>query len=615
MRRAPLVTAVLVLLFAGFGVYWNSLHGEFVFDDQHSILDNPDLRSFWPLSRSLTGPDGSCQSGRPVSALSLALNYSLGGYEVVGYHLFNVFVHLAAGLALLGLVRRTLLHTALAPRALPLAFAVALLWVLHPLHTDALNHISYRNETLMALFYLLTLYGAERGFSAERGRGWLALSIACCFLAMGSKEVAVSAPLLVLVYDRQFFTGDFRAALRERRGYYLSLASSWVLLVLCVWWADRGKTVGFDHLRVGSMDYLRTQMEALMLYLRLPFWPHPLTFDYFDWPPVRSWGEVWLETSIVALLFATTLFGVLKRRAWSVPALGFFAVLSPTTSFIPVTGEIVAEHRLVLPLAAVVILVVLAASRLGAKLPEGSRAAVGWTLLIAAALALGATTVARNRVYRSAEDVWRDTIAKRPENVRAYNYLLPFAMNRGDLEEAEALLRRSAELRPRNARTWNSLGTLLTEAQRFREAEEAFERALEVRADQPVTHLNLGQLYLRTNRPGEAARAFREALRLEPTNPAASRALAWILATSTDVELRDGAEALRLARALCAGPTPPPGRLEVLAAALAEAGDFPEAVRVSEQAATAAERTGDRELASRIRSRQRTYSSSRPHRE
>ena len=615
MRRAPLITALLVLLIAGFGVYWNSLQGSFVLDDWVSITDNPNLRSFLPLSESLTGPPGSCQSGRPLAALSLALNYAIGGYEVVGYHLFNVGLHLAAALALFGLVRRTASFTALAPHALALAFAVASIWVLHPLHTDALNHVSYRTETMMALFYLLTLYGAARGLGTEGKSRWLVLSVVSCFLAMASKEVAVSAPLLVLCWDRQFRSGTFRAALRRRKGYYLALFSSWVLLALCVLWAERGETVGFEFERVGSHDYLRTQAGVIVHYLRLSFWPHPLVFDYFDGPLVRSWSEVWLQASIVLSLFVATLVGLRRRRPWSVPALLFFAVLAPTSSFIPLAGELAAEHRMVLPLAAVATLSVLAVARLSSALPSRPRRLLTSTLVVAVALCLGARTVARNRDYRTEEILWRDTLDKRPENDRANHCLVRLAMKRGDHEEAEVLLRNSVELRPGAARTWSSLGSVLTQNRKYGEAEQAYRRALEISSEQVSTHQNLAQLYLRWNRPAQAVGALREVLRLEPNSPSTAQTLAWILATSKDDGVRDGPQALRLARAFCAGSSPPPVSLEVLAAALAEMGQFPEAVRVSEQAAGSADRAGRRELAERIRDRQRGYATGRPWRE
>ena len=244
---APILICALTL-----AVYANSLHGEFVFDDLHSIVESPHVRRLWPLPYAMSGEPGSTVSGRPIPALTFALNFAAGGLDVFGYHLVNVLVHALAALALLGLVRVTLERSTsetLSSAARPLAFVAALLWALHPLHTDALNHVSYRTETMMALFYLSTLYFAARAFGSSSPRGWFAAAIACCYLAMGSKEAAVSLPLVVLLYDRQFFAGSIPASLR-RKGIHAGLASSWLLLVLLVASGDRGTTVGFEGTHV-----------------------------------------------------------------------------------------------------------------------------------------------------------------------------------------------------------------------------------------------------------------------------------------------------------------------------------------------------------------------------
>src|SRR4029077_12125007 len=132
-----------------------------------------------------------------------------------------------------------------------LALAVALLWTLHPLQTEAVVYISQRAESLMGLFYLLTLYFFIRGS--------LVLSIFTCLLGMATKEVMVSAPLIVLLYDRTFVAGTFREAWRLRRGYYLGLAATWLLLA----WLELGAggrhgTAGFGS-SLRWFDYLRTQ--------------------------------------------------------------------------------------------------------------------------------------------------------------------------------------------------------------------------------------------------------------------------------------------------------------------------------------------------------------------
>ena len=229
-----------VILFAGgllacvaLVAYQNSFSVPLIFDDLPAIRDNPTIRQ---LGSALSPPHGSGLpvDGRPVVNLTLAINYAFGGLEVRGYHLVNLAIHLAAALVLFGIVRRTLRQPAWRQRyqdaALPLAFMSAALWAVHPLQTEAVTYVVQRAESLMGLLYLLTLYGFIRSADPGASRGWPILAIASCGLGMASKEVMVSAPLMVLLYDRTFVAGSFREAWRQRRGLYAGLAASWLLL-------------------------------------------------------------------------------------------------------------------------------------------------------------------------------------------------------------------------------------------------------------------------------------------------------------------------------------------------------------------------------------------------
>ena len=197
-------------------------------------------------------------------ALSLALNYWLAGRAVLGFHLVNILGHIAAALALLCVARRCLVATgeASGAAATGLAFAIAAVWVSHPLHSDAIGHIIYRNETLMALFYFLTLYGALRAFEGEKK--WLILAPLACLASMACKEVAVSLPLMVFGFDVFFGAKSARAAFAKRGAFYAALAFSWIGLAFFVASGERGDSVGLGHADVvGVADYLRTQMIAV----------------------------------------------------------------------------------------------------------------------------------------------------------------------------------------------------------------------------------------------------------------------------------------------------------------------------------------------------------------
>ena len=425
----PSGTAILLLLAvnllaAGLWAYANSFHGPFVFDDIPGIVENPSLDALWPPARWIGAPPGSTPSGRPVLNFSLALNHALGGLDVTGYHVLNVAVHLAAGLALFGVVRRTLLSDRLRASfervASPLAFAVALIWIAHPLNTEAVTYVVQRGESLAGLFLLLTLYCAIRG--------WTWAAVAACALGMGSKETMVVAPLLVVLWDHVFRDEGAR-----RWRFYGALAATLVVMLLPMLSETQGRTavsrlLGYTAKAPGDAwtpwSYLWTQAGVIAHYLALAFRPWPLVFDYYDWPPRTRRPTSCRRRCCWSPLFALTVAAVVRRQPLGFAGAWFFLTLAPTSSLLPIPTEIAAEHRMYVPLAAVVAVVVIG---LCASCAAGAarRAAAGVSPRHSCSrrsslfVGLAALTRARNRDYATAVALWGDTVAKRPANARA----------------------------------------------------------------------------------------------------------------------------------------------------------------------------------------------------
>ncbi|MFH0983881.1 MAG: hypothetical protein V2A79_20395, partial [Planctomycetota bacterium] len=406
-----------LLVTAGVLVYANSLSGPFIFDDDNSITENPYIRRLWPIWEAMSAPHQATVAGRPVVSLSLALNYAVGGLDVRGYHIFNVAIHILCSFVLFGIVRRTLvgpvLSASYSANAAWLAGAVALIWLVHPLVTESVNYVIQRTELLMALFYLLTLYGALRGWSSARPRGWFVGAVVACALGMGSEEVMVSAPVVVLLYDRLFVSGSFGGALRRHRGLYAGLAGTWIILAALMLPGPRSDSVGFDH-DVAALDYLCTQAGVILWYLRLAFWPDALVISYNDWPVVHSFAESAPEILAILALLGGTGWALWRKHGLGFLGVCFFLILAPTSSFVPIVTEVAAERRVYLPLAAVVGATVIGAHaaicHMVSRRPSQSRSlsAIQGGLAIAVAGLLGWGTVERNRDYRSATAIWGD---------------------------------------------------------------------------------------------------------------------------------------------------------------------------------------------------------------
>ncbi len=576
--------------------YRNSWNGAFVLDDQQAIVENASLRHLWPIWGPLHATTlNSTANGRPLLNLSLALNYAVSGVQPWSYHAANLLIHLLAGLVLFGLARRTLARCGFGETAAASAWAVSLLWTLHPLQTEAVTYVVQRAESLMGLFCLLTLYcfvrGIESGPAARlrspvgelrRGSeaggpesgGWFLLSFAACLLGMATKEDMVSAPVLVLLYDRTFVSGSFREAWRRHGRLLLGLAASWILLAALVaaGGGNRGGTIGFG---VGTpwWSYLATQFQAIPTYLRLSFWPHPLVFDYgvIGIPPLP---ELLAEAALVGgICWSATAWGLARRTAWGFLGAWFFLLLAPT-SLIPGTTQMIVEHRMYLPLAAVLALGVVAARR--ALRLEG-RILLGLALVLAGAG--GVLTARRNRDYRTAVALWSDTVAKRPASARVHASLAGALLAAGRPVEALPEFEEASRLDPEDVQTLDSEAAALDQAHRPAEAIAVYERALQLRPEFPRAHNDLGVVLAEQGRWPEAMAHYELVLRLQPGNPAAH----FNLGNALLHQGQDPAAAEEFAAALRSAPDYAEAACN-LGQALAALDRVPEAVASYEQA-------------------------------
>ena len=572
LRRASLLPAAL-LVAAVFAVYANSLDAPFLFDDAGAVVENPTIRRLVSPGIFFPPTDGSTATGRPLVNVSFAVDHALHGLSPRGFRLTNVALHAASALLLFALLRRTLSiapevrtgvvrstkRTGVADGRRPagVAFGAAALWALHPLQTESVVCIAQRTELLCGFLYLATLWAFARavdphGASASASRRWLAVSVAACLAGMAAKEVMVTAPLLVLLYDRTFVAGTFGAAWRARRGYYLALAATWLLLAVLVasGGGARGVAAGLG-LGVSSWSYLLTQCEALVLYLRLAVWPHPLVLDYGT-GVVTTAAAVWWQGPVVLALLAATVWALVRRPRWGFAGAAWFLILAPSSSFVPLVTQTIAEHRVYLPLAAVIVPAVAALARV--------RPIVAWSGTAAIALVFAAVTVRRNRDYRDPATIWSANIAAFPQGARAHHNLALVLAERGRSAEAHAAFARAVALDPGYVAAHASWAMALLAERRFDEAIARFRQALalaprdgaaaeKLRPALADTYVELGRLAERERGGATAETHYRAALALLPTC-APAHARLGLLCAKTD-RLADAArhlaEAVRLA--------------------------------------------------------------------
>jgi len=565
-RRAPsagdpgrIRDAAFLLVLAACLAFANGLSARFIVDDAILTWKPPGQPTDGLL---LATVPGSALAGRPVLNLSFALNRRLLGPAPWQYRSVNVAIHAAAGLLLFGLVRRTVARVTddgVGPAAVDVAFAAALLWLVHPLQTASVTYVAQRAESLAGLLLLLAVYAAVRRFDGGAA-WWTALAVAACLLGAGVKQTIFAAPPLILLYDTTFVSGGWRAALRRHPGLYAGLAAAWAVLAVAIaaWQAN-------DPLpELGARNpwpYALTQPEVILWYLRLALWPDPIVF-YYGWPFADTAARIVPPLVAVGALLAATGWG-LWRRSWP-GYLGawFFLILAPSSSFAAL--EQVAQcQRMYLPLAAVAVAVVVLArwglARAAGWIGVDLTRVVGHALLIIAALGLSWATVRRNALYRDPLAFWQDNVARQPGSrparaalgaelfqqgreadaeacfrqaltiddspppIMEHFNLGVLALRRGRFDEAIEELRAAESLRPYHAGTVEQIGAALAALGRYDEAVAELERALAMRPDAGVAgsaHNNLGAIRARQGDLAGAAACYRRAAELDPTNPA-----------------------------------------------------------------------------------------------
>jgi protein O-mannosyl-transferase len=562
----PLWSLSLLLVVGAAAAYVNSFTAPFVFDDHSSLVDNPYIRHLWPLSRALSAPVQSAVAGRPVVSLSLAINYAWSGLSPAGYHGWNLAVHLLAGLALFGVVRRTLTAPRFAARfgetADWLAWACALLWLVHPLNSEVIDYAIQRTESMMGLFYLLTLYAASRTLSPAGARAWpwSAIAITSCALGMATKESMVTAPVMVLLYDAVFGAGSLSRALRARWRLYAALAATWLILIALIRSGPRSHSAGFLSGTAPS-TYLLNQPAMLVQYLKLAFWPHRLVLDY-GLPRAVGIADVWPYAAVILSLLIATVVAWRKRPDVAFIGTWFFVTLAPSSSIIPIATEVGAERRMYLPLIAIVIPCVVGGwwllARFSSSIDSRRTRAIGAACLAAVYFALAGFTLQRNSEYRSRTGIWQTVLDRRPNGRAHYNlaielkeegnraeairhyqlalteepaahYAVGFELDAdGRHQEAIPHYREFIRLRPDDIdviRAYVLLGRALAIEGQLEPAAEAFRAALRRQPTKVDAQAGLAEVLLKQERFDEAVRAYREYVRQQPNEPRAHSGL------------------------------------------------------------------------------------------
>ena len=517
-RDWRLAGAASVVFVAVALAYVNSLGGPFLLDDRLSIVENPSLRSGpWSFS-AFSPPQWSFTTGRPILNWSFAFDAGTGRIDPARFRCTNVLLHAFNALLL---ARLTALILRLSGSGLPagvsadwVGLCCGLLWAANPLHTAAVTYVSQRAEVLMATFHMGAVWSFLRGLGSPKPWAWRLLT-SCAFLAgVMTKESVLVAPLVcgALVFAAAP-TGPRPVIRRASWLDYAAFTPGFFLLgFLAISTSLTSRLAIKDPSWIGLL-HLEMQVRALGEYLRVVVWPHPLVFDRGPLTTHAALAVYPLWRGVLVLIFGAASGWVLLRgRTAGLPGVLFLILLAPSTSFIPVLGQPIGDHRLYLPLCSLCVGVTVLVARLSPRGFHWSMGSVGVILL--------ALTFNRNLVFRSAEDLWTDTVAKAPLNHRAVGSLgqelLGQPSRRG---EAIPLLRQALSIEPREAETHYLLGVALLAEGKSEEAEGFFLRCSALNPQHDLAYAQSASLLLQKGKYAEALPLAERAVLLRGDRP------------------------------------------------------------------------------------------------
>ena len=567
-RTLPVWQGGLIVLLI-FLAYLPAWHGAFIWDDDIYVKNNPLLTAPDGFKRIWFSMDSPSQYF-PLTYTVFRIEHSLWGLNLTGYHCVNILFHAFNALLVWRLLKRL---------SVPGAWLAAALFALHPVQVESVAWITELKSVLSLFFVLLTLICWIEFVREQSRRFWYGLALAFYALALFSKTTACTLPaaLMLILWLQAKPIGWQRLA-----QVFPFLAMGLGMGLLTVWWERFHQGTHGTLFSMNLLERILVASHAVWFYLGKLFWPVNLTFSYPRWTidPARLSAYGWLAMGVglgAVIYFARRFVG----RSVEVAAMFYVATLSPLLGFVMLFTfryTFVADHYQYVASIGLFALVAAGIAIACKTRPLLKRAGGG-----ALVLTLGLLTWQQAGIYRDQETLWRDTLTKNPKSWMAY-------VNLGDYFFSEG---------------------------RNREAEDNYRKAIEIDSKnmyKGIVQNNLGNAQAAQGRLKEAIETYHQALRSDPDFGPALNNLAWILASSPKAELRNGAEAVKLAERVCDQTQHHTSfYMGTLAAAYAEAGRFPEAVATAEKAERLAIDAGLTDVAEKNRQLLEYYRAGKPY--
>ncbi len=556
-RTTIRIVCIIILCIA---VYSNTFNSPFIFDDETYIQGNPALKDFSYFTSSakadlLPNSLGTLKEqfrNRIIGHFSFALNYWINGFDVRGYHLVNLLIHLLNSLLVYLLMILTFRTPFLKDRTASdpsfnaetpkmLAFLCALLFAVHPIQTAAVTYITQRFTSLVTLFYLLSLAFYIKARLSERSPHRYAcffISLFSAVLAMKTKEISFTLPVIVCLYEFMFMRGRLIKRIVYLSPFLLTLA----IIPLTLLYPGTPDSmikdvseVSQETADISRPDYLFTQFSVIATYIRLLILPVGQNLDY-DYPVYSSFfiPQVWVPFLFLLSVFILAVYLLYRSRretarSWgfrfiSFGLLYFFTALSVESSLIPIK-DVIFEHRVYLPSFGFFVCITVSIMLIKTRMPGQFNRALLPAFLIVIMILAGAA-YARNAVWGSSLSLWEDVVKKSPLKARPHNNLGNAYFSAGDIDSAINEYQSAINLQPDDEEAHYNMGIVYLRRNLLDEAAGEFRASIEANPDSDDAHLNLGIALYRQNRFAKAHAEFLNALEINPSNIEAHNNLA-----------------------------------------------------------------------------------------
>jgi tetratricopeptide (TPR) repeat protein len=545
---------LLIIALFGFLVYSNTFHAHFELDDDVYIIQNAaikDFSYFLEPSKVMDLTDIGINFRyafitRIVGYFTFALNYYLHGLDVTGYHVFNLIIHIINGLLVYVLVR-LIFQTPFFEDVMPehdsfslltpgvFALCSALIFVSHPVQTEAVTYISQRFASLSTLFYLLSIVTYMRtrlSGTVSVKYSLYAISLISAVMAMLVKEISFTLPVMIALFEIFFFRGTSR----KRALLLFPFALTMLVIPAAILTAQGSLSIGNLNETMKAMasepalsrpEYLFTQFRVIVTYLRLLFLPVNQNLDY-DYPFYHTFftPKVFLSFLLLLLIFLSGVYCLYrsirketeKRHYLRLISLGifwFFITISVESSIIPIQ-DVIFEHRLYLPSVGFIIAIMASVAMMVRR--AGSRTAARGAVagIVCAACVLGGAAYARNSVWKTNISLWQDVVKKSPSKARPHYNLGVAYTAQGRTEDAVKEFRAAIQAKPDYFEAHYNLAKAYTREGRIADAIKEFLAVIQINPDHVDAHYNLGIAYSKEGDIENAIREYRIATAIDP---------------------------------------------------------------------------------------------------